>query len=153
MAGGKSRVFAFFQKNHTEKETADFLKQEYGIGGRSNALSGAGSSWESYDGKGLHYKKDGCPDVHFTWEQVAKRIAGLIQKGRYLTGEEQAEYDKIQAEKTLGEAEDHSFAAQVMRDAEAIASFGSSKTSLKIWRERNECGDLSASRYERTDQR
>ena len=122
MAGGKSRIFAFFQKNHTEKETADFLKQEYGIGGRSNALSGAGSSWESYDGKGLHYKKDGCPDVHFTWEQVAKRIAGLIQKGRYLTGEEQAEYDKIQAEKTLGEAEDHSFAAQVMRDAEAIAS-------------------------------
>ena len=121
MAGGKSRIFAFFQKNHTEKETADFLKQEYGIGGRSNALSGAGSSWESYDGKGLHYKKDGCPDVHFTWEQVAKRIAGLIQKGRYLTGEEQAEYDKIQAEKTLGEAEDHSFAAQVMRDAEAIA--------------------------------
>ena len=121
MAGGKSRIFAFFQKNHIEKETADFLKQEYGIGGRSNALSGAGSSWESYDGKGLHYKKDGCPDVHFTWEQVAKRIAGLIQKGRYLTGEEQAEYDKIQAEKTLGEAEDHSFAAQVMRDAEAIA--------------------------------
>ena len=121
MAGGKSRIFAFFQKNHTEKETADFLKQEYGIGGRSNALSGAGSSWESYDGKGLYYKKDGCPDVHLTWEQVAKRIAGLIQKGRYLTGEEQAEYDKIQAEKTLGEAEDHSFAAQVMRDAEAIA--------------------------------
>ena len=105
MAGGKSRIFAFFQKNHTEKETADFLKQEYGIGGRSNALSGAGSSWESYDGKGLHYKKDGCPDVHLTWEQVAKRIAGLIQKGRYLTGEEQAEYDKIQAEKALDEVD------------------------------------------------
>ena len=105
MAGGKSRIFAFFQKNHTEKETADFLKQEYGIGGRSNALSGAGSSWESYDGKGLHYKKGGCPDVHLTWEQVAKRITGLIQKGRYLTGEEQAKYDKIQAEKALDEVD------------------------------------------------
>ena len=49
---------------------------------------------ESHDGKGLHYKKDGCPDVHFTWEKVAKRITDLIQKGRYLTEQEQAEYDK-----------------------------------------------------------
>ena len=58
---------------------------------------------ESHDGKGLHYKKDGCPDVHFTWEKVAKRITDLIQKGRYLTEQEQAEYDKIQAEKALAE--------------------------------------------------
>lgn len=48
-------------------------------------------------------KKDGCPDVHFTWEKVAKRITDLIQKGRYLTEQEQAEYDKIQAEKALAE--------------------------------------------------
>ena len=105
MSGGKGRIFAFFQEPHTDKEKVDFLKQEYGISGRSNALSGAGSSWESYDGKGLHYKKDGCPDVHFTWNAVSKRITELIRQGRYLTGEEQAEYDKIQAEKALGEAD------------------------------------------------
>ena len=102
-AGGKGRVFTFFQEPHTDKEKVDFLKHEYGIGGHSHALSGAMKSDESHDGKGLHYKKDGCPDVHFTWEKVAKRITDLIQKGRYLTEQEQAEYDKIQAEKALAE--------------------------------------------------
>ena len=101
--GGKGRVFTFFQEPHTDKEKVDFLKHEYGIGGHSHALSGAMKSDESHDGKGLHYKKDGCPDVHFTWEKVAKRITDLIQKGRYLTEQEQAEYDKIQAEKALAE--------------------------------------------------
>jgi len=103
--GGKGRVFTFFQEPHTDKEKVDFLKHEYGIGGHSHALSGAMKSDESHDGKGLHYKKDGCPDVHFTWEKVAKRITDLIQKGRYLTEQEQAEYDKIQAEKALAESE------------------------------------------------
>ena len=103
--GGKGRVFTFFQEPHTDKEKVDFLKHKYGIGGHSHALSGAMKSDESHDGKGLHYKKDGCPDVHFTWEKVAKRITDLIQKGRYLTEQEQAEYDKIQAEKALAESE------------------------------------------------
>ena len=102
-AGGKGRIFVFFQGNHTDKEKVDFLKREYGIGGRSHALSGATYSGEDHDGKGLHYKKQDCPDVNFTWEKVSKRITGLIRKGRYLTEQEQAEYDKIQTEKALAE--------------------------------------------------
>ena len=102
-AGGKGRIFVFFQGNHTDKEKVDFLKREYGIGGRSHALSGATYSGEDHDGKGLHYKKQDCPDVNFTWEKVSKRITDLIRKGRYLTEQEQAEYDKIQAEKALAE--------------------------------------------------
>ena len=100
---GKGRIFTFFQNPHTDKEKVDFLKREYGTGGHSHALSGAGGSWEDHDGKGLRYKKDGCPDVHFTWEKAAKRITDLIQKGRYLTKQEQTEYNKIQAEKALAE--------------------------------------------------
>ena len=102
-AGGKGRIFVFFQGNHTDKEKVDFLKREYGIGGRSHALSGATYSGEDHDGKGLHYKKQDCPDVNFTWEKVSKRITDLIRKGRYLTKQEQAEYNKIQAEKALAE--------------------------------------------------
>ena len=102
-AGGKGRIFVFFQGNHTDKEKVDFLKREYGIGGRSHALSGATYSGEDHDGKGLHYKKQDCPDVNFTWEKVSKRITDLIRKGRYLTEQEQAEYDKIQTEKALAE--------------------------------------------------
>ncbi|EDR45410.1 SNF2 family N-terminal domain protein [Dorea formicigenerans ATCC 27755] len=102
-AGGKGRIYAFFMENHTDKEKVRFLKDEYGIGGRSHALSGATHSGEDHDGKGLHYKKQDCPDVHLNWEKVAKRITSLVQKGRYLTEQEQAQYDKIQAEQELAE--------------------------------------------------
>ena len=102
-AGGKGRIYAFFMENHTDKEKVRFLKDEYGIGGRSHALSGATHSGEDHDGKGLHYKKQDCPEVHLNWENVAKRITSLVQKGRYLTEQEQAQYDKIQAEKELAE--------------------------------------------------
>ena len=102
-AGGKGRIYAFFMANHTDKEKVRFLKDEYGIGGRSHALSGATHSGEDHDGKGLHYKKQDCPDVHLNWEKVAKRITSLVQKDRYLTEQEQAQYDKIQAEKDLAE--------------------------------------------------
>ena len=102
-AGGKGRIYAFFMENHTDKEKVRFLKDEYGIGGRSHALSGATHSGEDHDGKGLHYKKQDCPDVHLNWEKVSKRITSLVQKGRYLTEQEQAQYDKIQAEKELAE--------------------------------------------------
>ena len=102
-AGGKGRIYAFFMENHTDKEKVRFLKDEYGIGGRSHALSGATYSGEDHDGKGLHYKKQDCPDVHLNWEKVAKRITSLIQKGRYLTEQEQAQYDKLQEEKELAE--------------------------------------------------
>ena len=102
-AGGKGRIYAFFMENHTDKEKVRFLKDEYGIGGRSHALSGATHSGEDHDGKGLHYKKQDCPDVHLNWEKVSKRITSLVQKGRYLTEQEQAQYDKIQAEKDLAE--------------------------------------------------
>ncbi|WP_373141268.1 SNF2-related protein [Fusicatenibacter saccharivorans] len=102
-AGGKGRIYAFFMENHTDKEKVRFLKDEYGIGGRSHALSGATHSGEDHDGKGLHYKKQDCPDVHLNWEKVSKRITSLVQKGRYLTEQEQAQYDKIQSEQELAE--------------------------------------------------
>ena len=104
VSGGKGRIFAFFQEPHTEKEKADFLKHEHGIGGRSHALSGATYSEESHDSKGMRFKKQDCPDVSLSWEKVSRRITDLIRKGRYLTEQEQAEYNKIQEEKTLAES-------------------------------------------------
>ncbi len=102
-AGGKSRIYPFFLENHTTKEKTDFLKNEYGIGGHSHALSRAAGSDEWHDGKGVAYKKTDCPNVKLTWEKVASRIADLIRKDRYLTTEERQAYEKIQSEKELAE--------------------------------------------------
>ena len=103
MSGSKGRIFAFFQQPHSDRERVDFLKQEYGTGGRSHALSNADGSDESHSGKGIRYQKRGCPEVRLTWQKVAGRIAGLIRQGLYLTEQEQAEYDRIQAEKVQAE--------------------------------------------------
>ena len=99
MYGSKGRIFAFFQQPYSDRERVDFLKQEYGTGGRSHALSNADGSDESHSGKGMRYQKRDCPEVRLTWQKVAGRIAGLIRQGLYLTEQEQAEYDRSQAEK------------------------------------------------------
>ena len=103
MSGSKGRIFAFFQQPYSDRERVDFLKQEYGTGGRSHALSNADGSDESHSGKGMRYQKRDCPEVRLTWQKVAGRIAGLIRQGLYLTEQEQAEYDRIQAEKVQAE--------------------------------------------------
>ena len=46
--GGKNRIFAYFTEAHTDREKADFLKEEYGVGGRSHAVSDASSSYVGY---------------------------------------------------------------------------------------------------------
>ncbi len=93
--GGKGRIYEFATANHTTKEFADFLKEEYGIGGRSHAVSGAMHSSEDHGSKGISLKKGGCTEVQMNWMDVAKRITELIRKGRYLTPLEQERYQAI----------------------------------------------------------
>ncbi len=47
----------FFTQSYSPKEKADFLKQEYGTGGRSHAISGADNSNQMHDGKGIVYSR------------------------------------------------------------------------------------------------
>ena len=96
--GGKTRIYAFFQTSHTPKENADFLKKEYGIGGHTHAVSRESGSYEDHGSKGITLKKAGCADVQMNWNKVASRIAELIRMNRYFTPDEQALYDKAQAQ-------------------------------------------------------
>lgn len=54
---GKERITKFFKENHTLQEKANFLKDKYGIGGRSHAVSGAMGSDEWHDAKDLNYRR------------------------------------------------------------------------------------------------
>ena len=94
--GGKGRIYAFFQTPHSPKESVDFLKKEYGIGGHTHAVSRASGSYEDHSAKGFTLKKAGCEDVRLNWNKVASRISELIRLNRYLTPEEQARFDKEQ---------------------------------------------------------
>ena len=86
-SGGKARIYEYWQKGHSAKEKADFLKNEYGTGGRSHALSGASGSGEDHDAKGIRYTKSGCDKVQLSWTQVANRIDSLIKQERYISPE------------------------------------------------------------------
>ena len=96
--GGKTRIYEFFQTSHTPKENADFLKKEYGIGGHTHAVSRESGSYEDHGSKGITLKKAGCADVQMNWNKVASRISELIRMNRYFTPDEQALYDKAQAQ-------------------------------------------------------
>ena len=104
--GSKGRIFNYFISGPTKEEKEAFLKKEYGIGGRSHALSGAMGSSEAHDGKGMKLEKKGCPTVNLSWSKVAERITALIESGLYLSAQEQAQFDKIQEEKALAEEEE-----------------------------------------------
>ena len=94
--GSKGRIYAYFKEKHSPREQADFLKDEYGIGGRSHAVSGASHSGEDHSGKGVSLKKQDCPEIQLNWANVAKRISELIRKDRFLTPEEKAHFEQLQ---------------------------------------------------------
>ncbi len=94
--GSKGRIYTYFKGKHSPKEQADFLRKEYGIGGRSHAVSGASHSGEDHSGKGVSLKKQDCPEIQLNWANVAKRISELIRKDRFLTPEEKARFEQLQ---------------------------------------------------------
>ena len=96
---GKERITKFFKENHTLQEKANFLKDEYGIGGSSHAVSGAMGSDEWHDAKGLKLQKKDCSDVFLTWSSVAKHIDELLSKNLYLE-------EKIEGNSEIEEAKE-----------------------------------------------
>lgn len=85
---GRLATYAYFLQEKSDKEKADFIKERYGIGGQSHALSGADRSNADYSGKGLKLQRGsyGEPEteVLLKWLQVAKRVEFLIENDRYL---------------------------------------------------------------------
>ena len=101
---GKVRIYEFFQTPHTPKESGDFLKKEYGVGGRTHAVSRESGSYEDHGSKGIVLKKNGCADIQMNWNKVASRISELVRLNRYLTPDEQEAYDRAQAQDALRNA-------------------------------------------------
>ena len=110
---GNFRIYDFYHQEHTLKEAADFLKNEYGTGGTSHALAGSDRSFKDYDAKGIKLRKGSImtPDaeVLLSWNVVAKRIEKLMKEDRYLSAEDKvkyARYKQRQEEKALQQAKE-----------------------------------------------
>ena len=110
---GSFRIYDFYHQEHTLKEAADFLKNEYGTGGTSHALAGSDRSFKDYDAKGIKLRKGSImtPDaeVLLSWNVVAKRIEKLMKEDRYLSAEDKvkyARYKQKQEQKALQKAKE-----------------------------------------------
>ncbi|WP_270462278.1 DEAD/DEAH box helicase family protein [Gemmiger formicilis] len=90
---GKLRIYRHF----TEKKgnNAEFLKKEYGYGGRTWYYQNGENGWVGHSPAGLTLTMT-CADGRFErklkWKETAQRIAYLLEMQRYLTPEEEKEY-------------------------------------------------------------
>ena len=109
-AGGRNRIFEYFQDDHDIKEAADFLKNEYGTGGCSPGIPGVDQSDESHDAKGLKLEKGkiGNPEIGvlLKWNKVAERIQYLIHIKDFLSPEELEKYEDQQEAQSLADLEE-----------------------------------------------
>lgn len=86
---GKFRIEAFFQENNpSTQKFADFLKNEYGTGGHT---ADGNIFTVDHDSKGMQFtvrsKDNGISKetFDFSWTEVAKLTADLIQHDKYIT--------------------------------------------------------------------
>lgn len=105
---GKKRIYEFFTKKHDLKEQADFLKNEYGVGGSSHALSAARESVEWHDAKGMKYNKGNAKEIQLSWSNVARKINDLIKKNRYIDEESFQENREKKTDQEINKTEKES---------------------------------------------
>ena len=102
---GRFRIQEFFSATvlPTVKEQANWLKKEYGIGGRTWDFRDGERGFLDYDAKGLRIKRyasDNAPD-HFRllpWNEVARRLHLLVHNDKYLDENNKQGYEKWEAE-------------------------------------------------------
>ena len=100
---GRLRTYSFYLLHEDERSRTGFIKEQYGVGGSSHALSGADDSHANYDGKGLFLARGayGNPytSILLSWNKVANRVDYLIKNDQFLQAEDYArmpEYEREQ---------------------------------------------------------
>ena len=102
---GKYRIYEQFQKQLPLKANAEFIKKEYGIGGRYPA-GGNGNYNLDYNSSGITISQRSSAnktELKMNWEQAAQRIGFLIHDDRYLNSKEKESYSEWLSEKKLQE--------------------------------------------------
>jgi N12 class adenine-specific DNA methylase len=112
---GKYRIYEQFRKSLSQKENADFLKNEYGIGGGTHA-GGVSGYYYDHNAKGICISKgfaDTATRINLNWLEVAKRIQLLINNDRYLNEKEKEHYAQW-----LNEREERQYTEQGLSTSE-----------------------------------
>lgn len=90
------RICAFFKSDRPVEENADFLRAEYGTGGKGFIIDGIRAAvW--FDENGIRIAQgetaiESDSSILLSWEQAAKRIRELLDMGRYMP---QSDLDRV----------------------------------------------------------
>ena len=102
---GRFRIQEYFSAavRPTVKEQADWLKKEYGVGGRTWDFRDGERGFLDYDAKGLRIKRyvsDDNPGYFrlLPWKEVARRLHLLVHNDQYLGENNKQAYEKWEAE-------------------------------------------------------
>ena len=96
---GKIRIAALFLSESDAKKRVDFLKEEYGTGGRTHYFEDGTHGWVDWDAKGILISKSYSSDaarLRLPWTQVEKRLGELIRYDQYLKPDEKEELSNIE---------------------------------------------------------
>ena len=142
---GRFRIQEYFSAAvlPTVKEQADWLKKEYGIGGRTWNFQDGERGFLDYDAKGLRIKRyasDNAPDYFrlLPWNEVARRLHLLVHNNQYLDENNKQGYEKWEAEQ------------QAKRDARQ-AEIDYAEKTIADFCEREGLGEPNFSDFSRID--
>lgn len=132
---GRFRIQEYFSAavRPTVKEQADWLKKEYGVGGRTWDFRDGERGFLDYDAKGLRIKRyvsDDNPGYFrlLPWKEVARRLHLLVHNDQYLGENNKQAYEKWEAEQ------------QAIRDARQ-AEIGYAEKTIADFCEREGLGE------------
>ena len=120
ISGGKFRIFSYFLQESEKRERVKFLRDEYGIGGRSHSLFGADDSYENHDSKGVELSRGDISNpsakLSLSWSALEKRMNDLIHNGLYMSRSEMDALPEYEKKSISGEI--RSFYASLPLDIE-----------------------------------
>ena len=141
---GKKRIYEQFQKGMSDKENADFLKHEYGIGGSSIIANHLDYS-QDHDAKGILITKKSEDSFEerarllLNWRNVAVRIKELINLGLYASEEEIASWAEHPSESVEQITEEDVSDTDFINDEITVDSQAFSNSNEAIFRFANNC--------------
>ncbi|MGI6154280.1 MAG: hypothetical protein ACOYJB_10735, partial [Christensenellaceae bacterium] len=98
-------IYAFFAKEHTNKEKADFLKEYFGLSGQTLSFSDDVSGYIDANTKGMKLSILGNWEVNKskTWAAIQKLITGYIDNGSFLSEAQMANIPYYQRWREIGQ--------------------------------------------------
>ena len=95
--GGKMRIAALYAQNPTPIDARVFLSNEYGVGGHSHTFLDGTSGFIDYNSRGMQFRRwKTNEEMNLRWHVVERHIRDMMEKGTYLTPQEQQRFDEMQ---------------------------------------------------------